>query len=100
MGIFDPQRSKSVDIRVALDAAVALGQAGDPRIVTDLRVAVGGEPHAAYVLIPAGEYCRWAGSSSRVVLIGRGSLKRGTVKTTSSPERADDISGTWAAQGI
>ncbi len=32
MGIFDAERSRSVDVRVAIAAAEALGQAGDPRL--------------------------------------------------------------------
>jgi formylglycine-generating enzyme required for sulfatase activity len=53
MGIFDAERSQSVDIRVAIEAAEALGQAGDPRF----------ELHSVqknWIEIPVGEF--WMGA--------------------------------------
>jgi len=49
MGIFDAERSRSVDIKVAIAAAEALGQAGDPRL-TDRAL------DANWVDIPAGDF--------------------------------------------
>jgi len=49
MGIFDPERSRSVDVRVAIEAADALGQAGDPRFLYD-------HLERNWVEIPAGEF--------------------------------------------
>jgi formylglycine-generating enzyme required for sulfatase activity len=48
-GIFDPQRSQSVEIRVAIEAAEALGQAGDPRFAH-------GNLENNWVEIPAGGF--------------------------------------------
>jgi hypothetical protein len=49
MGVFDAERSKSVDIRVAIEATEALGRAGDPRFAHD-------RLHKNWVEIPAGEF--------------------------------------------
>ncbi|UCC32052.1 MAG: SUMF1/EgtB/PvdO family nonheme iron enzyme, partial [Phycisphaerales bacterium] len=49
MGIFDVKRSQSVDIEVAIEAAEALGQAGDPRFAPHNR-------HRNWVEIPAGGF--------------------------------------------
>jgi len=49
MGIFDPQRSKSVNIKDAIAAAEALGQAGDPRFAESAL-------QDNWVSIPAGEF--------------------------------------------
>ena len=45
MGIFDSEKSKSVDFQVRLEAADALGQAGDPRRAED-----------NWVTVPAGKF--------------------------------------------
>jgi formylglycine-generating enzyme required for sulfatase activity len=45
LGIFDPKQSEGVDIKVRLEAAEALGQAGDPRL-----------RNANWVTIPAGTF--------------------------------------------
>jgi formylglycine-generating enzyme required for sulfatase activity/predicted MPP superfamily phosphohydrolase len=49
LGIFDRQRSESVDIQIAIEAAEALGQAGDPRFDDCQR-------EKNWVQIPAGEF--------------------------------------------
>jgi formylglycine-generating enzyme required for sulfatase activity len=47
LGIFDAQRSRSIPVEVRIEAADALGQAGDPRIDP-------GNPD--WVSIPAGKF--------------------------------------------
>ena len=55
MGIFDRERSQSVPIETRIEAADALGQAGDPRLdVRDDRY---------WVTIPAGEF--WMGAEAK-----------------------------------
>jgi len=49
MGIFDAQRAKGIDIKVIIEAAEALGQAGDPRFTDAARME-------NWVTIPAGEF--------------------------------------------
>jgi formylglycine-generating enzyme required for sulfatase activity len=45
LGIFDAEKSKWIDLRVSLEAAEALGQAGDPRLRED-----------NWVTVPAGKF--------------------------------------------
>ncbi len=52
LGIFDPERSRSVDINVAIEAAEALGQTGDPRFADRTR-------QDNWIEIPPGEF--WMG---------------------------------------
>jgi formylglycine-generating enzyme required for sulfatase activity len=49
MGIFDAEHSKAVGIKVAIEAAEALGQAGDPRFIDPTL-------EENWVSIPAGEF--------------------------------------------
>jgi len=49
MGIFDAQRAKGIDIKVIIEAAEALGQAGDPRFTDAARAE-------NWVAIPVGEF--------------------------------------------
>ena len=56
MGIFDRESSKGIPIEVAIEAAEALGQAGDPRFQA-------GQAKENWVEIPAGEF--WMGAQSK-----------------------------------
>jgi formylglycine-generating enzyme required for sulfatase activity len=47
LGIFDATKAKDIDLQVRLEAAEALGQAGDPRLRAD---------HDNWVTIPAGSF--------------------------------------------
>jgi len=49
MAIFDAERAKGIDIKVIIEAAEALGQAGDPRFTDAARAE-------NWVTIPAGEF--------------------------------------------
>ena len=49
MGIFDAKKAKGIDIKVIIEAAEALGQAGDPRFTDAAR-------EENWVTIPAGEF--------------------------------------------
>jgi formylglycine-generating enzyme required for sulfatase activity len=49
MGIFDAEKAKGIDIKVLIEAAEALGQAGDPRFADAERAE-------NWVTIPAGEF--------------------------------------------
>jgi len=59
LGIFDAEKSASVDFRVRLEAAEALGQAGDPRLAKDNWVRVAGFEIGRYPVTVA-EYARFA----------------------------------------
>ena len=56
MGIFDAERSRSVDIKVAIEAAEALGQAVDPRFAHSML-------DANWVTIPEGDFLMGAQDS-------------------------------------
>jgi formylglycine-generating enzyme required for sulfatase activity len=47
LGIFDATRARDIDLQVRLEAAEALGQAGDPRLRAD---------HDNWITIPAGSF--------------------------------------------
>ncbi|MCX5645979.1 MAG: SUMF1/EgtB/PvdO family nonheme iron enzyme [Phycisphaerae bacterium] len=58
MAIFDAQKAKGIDIKVIIQAAEALGQAGDPRFTDAARAD-------NWVTIPAGEFLMGAQKSDR-----------------------------------
>jgi len=60
-GIFDAERAKDVDIKVAIAAAEAFGQAGDPRFAGPL-APLRDANHDHWVCIPAGEF--WMGAQN------------------------------------
>ncbi len=70
MAIFDAQRAKGIDIKVIIEAAEALGQAGDPRFTDGARPGNG-------VDIPAGEFLM-------------GAQKNDPSKPNHDPEAYDD----------
>lgn len=54
MGIFEPKIAQEIDVKTRSVVADALGQAGDPRIVTDIKVNK--DNNKVFVKVPAGEY--------------------------------------------
>jgi len=63
MGIFDPVKAAEIDVKVRCAAGDALGRAGDPRIVEDLRTPEAREK--MFVEIPAGEFLMGAQKEDR-----------------------------------
>ena len=58
MGIFDAEKAQGIDIKVIIEAAEALGQAGDPRFTDAARAQ-------NWVDIPAGKFLLGAQKSDR-----------------------------------
>ena len=80
--IFDRERSQSVDVRVRIAAAEAMGQVGDPRL----------EPNAPkrWITIPAGSF--WMGGAEDRAAAAE--LRRGSVRL-GRPRARSDVGGVF-----